>query len=162
MAQALVAPLVVQATSWDVLQSKLRMHYASKPSKIATWHTFHHRNRAEGESINAYVAALHKAAIHCQFWDQDKMLLDRLVCGVRDVKLTKSVPALQMAVKEAQAAESADQATLKMCKPSSLPTPRQPIVVHREVLSDSKALTSSDDVCCLKSSCIKHKDMRKS
>ena len=66
-ARVLVAPLAVHRAPWDALQEKLRSHYAPKPSKIAARHAFYHRNQAEGESINSYIAALRKAALHCKF-----------------------------------------------------------------------------------------------
>lgn len=72
---------------WEVLQDWLRVHYAPKPSKIISRHVFHHRNQAEGESINIYVAAFQKAAIHCEFQDLDDALMDTIVYGERDIKL---------------------------------------------------------------------------
>ncbi|CAI5795812.1 Hypothetical predicted protein [Podarcis lilfordi] len=88
-AQALVAPLAVQAEPWDTIQEKLRNHYAPKPSKIAAHHAFYHRNQAEGESINNYTTALRQAAMHCEFRDLDNALMDRIVCGVQDIRLQR-------------------------------------------------------------------------
>lgn len=88
-ARALLAPQAIQTVPWDMLQNKLRHHYAPKPSRIAHRHAFHHRNQAEGESINSYIAALRKAALYCEFRDLDDALLDRLVCRVKDIKLQR-------------------------------------------------------------------------
>lgn len=124
MVWALVTPLPVKATSWDVLQSKLGMYYTSQPSKIVFRHTFYHGNQAESELINAYITALWKVTFHCEFQDLDDTLLDRLVCGERDIKLqwhllANSDLTLKLTVKEAQATETAEQTMLKTHKPSS-------------------------------------------
>lgn len=87
LARALFAPLPVQTAPWEVLQDRLRAHYVPKPSKIASHNAFHHWNQAEGEPINIYVVALSKAALYCVFRDLDDALMDRIVCGVRDIKL---------------------------------------------------------------------------
>lgn len=84
MARALVAPLAVQAAPWDVLQDGLKAHYAPKPSKIASYHAFYHRDQADGELINIYIW---KATLHCEFKDLDNAFMDRIVCDVLDLRL---------------------------------------------------------------------------
>ncbi|KAG8127995.1 hypothetical protein E2320_014862 [Naja naja] len=85
MAQALLAPLSVQTVLWETLLAKLKSHYAPMPSRIARCHTFHHRNQAEGENINQYVAALRAALLYCDFDNLEDILLDQLICGLRDI-----------------------------------------------------------------------------
>lgn len=126
-----------------MLQSRLWVHYAPEPAKIVSQHTFHHWNQADRESINAYVTMLCKAAIHCEFWDLDEVHLDRLVCGVRVVKLqwcllTKLDLTSQQAVDLVQATETAEQSTLEILKPSKPLLPRQPIAIHKNDCSNSK------------------------
>lgn len=73
--------------TWSVLQSRLKMHYALKPSKSLQQHEFNLRSQKEGETINQYIAALRKATAYCEFKDLDKLLLDQIICGVRDINL---------------------------------------------------------------------------
>ncbi|CAI5761859.1 Hypothetical predicted protein [Podarcis lilfordi] len=73
----------------DMIQEKLRNHYAPKPSKIAAHHAFYHRNQAEGGSINNHTTALRQAAMHCEFQDLDGALMDRIICGVQDSRLQR-------------------------------------------------------------------------
>ncbi|CAI5786641.1 Hypothetical predicted protein [Podarcis lilfordi] len=88
-ARASVVPEAVQATPWDTIQEKLCNHYAPKLSKIVARHAFYHWNQSEGESVNNYTAALQQAAMHCEFRDLDDALMDRIVCGVRDIHLQR-------------------------------------------------------------------------
>ncbi|KAG8124139.1 hypothetical protein E2320_019435 [Naja naja] len=110
-ATAMLAPQTVKAVSWEELQEVLGNHYAPKPSRIARRHAFRQRTQAENESVSEYVAALHSAALHCGFRDQlDDMLLDQLVCGVRDLRLQRRLLAkadltLKQGIEEARAAE---------------------------------------------------------
>ncbi|XP_032071928.1 uncharacterized protein K02A2.6-like [Thamnophis elegans] len=104
--------------------AKLTSHYAPSPSKIARRHAFHQRSQAEGESVSAYVAALRSAALHCEFRDLDKALLDRLVCGLRDLKLqkrllTKTDLSFQTAFDEVRASEMAAASLATIAKSRS-------------------------------------------
>ncbi|ETE65100.1 hypothetical protein L345_09128, partial [Ophiophagus hannah] len=89
----------------------LSNHYSPKPSQIARCHAFRRQTQAEGESISGYMAALRTAALHCGFRDYlEGMLLDQLVCGVRDLRLQRCLLAkgdltLKTAIEEAQVAE---------------------------------------------------------
>lgn len=81
------------------------------PSRFAHCHTFHHRSQEKGETINQFVAALRVAALYCDFRDLDNVLLDRVVCGVRDFQLqhcllVKTDLTLQTMIDEAHAAET--------------------------------------------------------
>ncbi|CAI5788032.1 Hypothetical predicted protein [Podarcis lilfordi] len=118
-ARALVAPVAVQATLWDTIQEKLHNHYAPKPSKIAARHAFYHQNKAEGESINNYTAALWKAALHY---------------------LT-----VQKAIEEAVASEAAERSAQEIRKASSPRLARKTVPVHHEEASSDEASSSEDD-----------------
>ncbi|CAI5785401.1 Hypothetical predicted protein [Podarcis lilfordi] len=150
MARALVAPEAVQATPCDTIQEKLRNHYMPKPSKIAARHAFYHRNQAEGESINNYTTALRQAAMHCEFRDLDDALMDRIVCGVRDIHLQRRLLAkpdlmLQKATEEAVASEAAERSAQEIRKSSSPRLARKPVPVHHEEASSDEASSSEDD-----------------
>ncbi|XP_032068760.1 uncharacterized protein K02A2.6-like [Thamnophis elegans] len=118
------APEPIKAVPWPVLMAKLTSHYAPFPSKIARRHVFHQRSQAEGESVSAYVAALRSAALHCEFRDLDEALLDRLVCGLRDLKLqkrllTKTDLSFQTAFDEVRASEMAAASLATIAKARS-------------------------------------------
>ncbi|CAI5779509.1 XP_034969502.1LOW QUALITY PROTEIN: uncharacterized protein K02A2.6-like [Podarcis lilfordi] len=145
-ARALLSPEAIQAAQWDTIQEKLRNHYAPKPSKIAARYAFYHRNQAEGESINNYTAALRQAAMHCEFQDLDDVLMDQIVCGVRDIRLQRCLLAkpdltLQKAIEEAVALEAAQE----IRKASSPRLARKPVPVHHEEPSSDEASSSEDD-----------------
>lgn len=83
-----------------------------RPVLLRKCQHFYHWDQAEGESISQYIAALQKAARHCQFVDLDDYLLDRLVSGVRDENLkrrliAKSELSFQEVLDEACAAKLA-------------------------------------------------------
>lgn len=104
--RALLAPLTIQSVPWETMLVKLQNHYVSLHSRIARHHAFHHWNQVEGESINQYMAAQRTAVLYCYFMDLDDVLLDQLVCGVRDFRLqhrllTKTDLTLQTALDEA-------------------------------------------------------------
>ncbi|KAG8134210.1 hypothetical protein E2320_007337 [Naja naja] len=110
-ATAMLAPQMVKAVSWEELQEVLSNHYALKPSRIARHHAFRQKSQAESKYISEYMEALRSATLHCGFRDQlDDMLLDQLVCGVRDLWLQRRLLAkadlnLKQVIEEAQAAE---------------------------------------------------------
>lgn len=131
-------------------------HYAPKPSWIACWHAFYHRNQAEGELINQYIAALRKAGLYCKFRDLDEFLLDRVVCEVRDVKLQQYLLAkpnfnLQMA-DEAQAAKMSNQSTAEIQKSTSPPSLRKTVAVLHDDVDHGESTEDDEDVCQFKSS----------
>ena len=68
---------------YDELVLLAMNHYKPKPSVIVQRFNFNKRTRAAGESITAYVTALRKLALHCEYGGSlSEMLRDRLVCGV--------------------------------------------------------------------------------
>lgn len=118
-ARALAAPQQVFDMPWDSLLEKLRNHYSPTPSRIMRRHAFWQRTQKEEESINDYVASLRLAALHCEFRNLDEMLLDQLVCGVKDLKLQRRLLArskldLKVALDEARVAEMSDWSAVEI------------------------------------------------
>ncbi|KAG8123485.1 hypothetical protein E2320_019117 [Naja naja] len=131
-ATTLLAPQMVKSVTWDDLQEILGNHFAPKPSQIAQRHALHRWNQAEGETTSMHIAALRRAAFHCSFRDLDDMLLDQLVCGVRNLHLQRHLQAkanlmLKMAVEEAQAAELS---TLSAAEVQRNPASKDNTAVH--------------------------------
>lgn len=109
-ARALAAPQLVFTVPWETLLEKLKHHYSPAPSKIARHHAFHQTSQRDGESVNEYMASLQTAALYCEFRKLDDMLLDQLVCGVRDLRLQRRLLArsdltLPTAMDEARASK---------------------------------------------------------
>lgn len=80
------------------------------------------------------------------------MLLDRLVCGVRDINLQRCLLAkpnftLQTAL-DARATESSNRSAAALQKTGSLPALRRTVTVHRES-TERKESTDIEDDCRL-------------
>ena len=81
--RSLVGKDGLDTASYDDLIQKLTEHYNPRPSSVLQRFLFYSRDRARGESIAQFVAALRDLAIHCEFGDHlSEMLRDRLVHGV--------------------------------------------------------------------------------
>ena len=53
-------------------------------------YNFNSRSQRDGESVSQFVAELHKLSEHCDFENSlEDMLRDRLVCGIRDVRVQR-------------------------------------------------------------------------
>ncbi|KAG8147248.1 hypothetical protein E2320_022698, partial [Naja naja] len=111
-------------------------------------HAFYRRDQAEGESISCYMSALCNSALYCEFRNLDKALRDRLVSGVRDIRLQRCLLAratltLKEALDEAVAAEQSGRSTeeIQTQKSNSRKTARQAATVHREETEDMEVRT---------------------
>ncbi|CAI5780202.1 Hypothetical predicted protein [Podarcis lilfordi] len=87
--------------------------------------------------------------MHCEFRDLDDALMDRIVCGVRDIHLQRRLLAkpdltLQKAIEEA-VAEAAERSAQEIRKSSSPRLARKPVPVHHEEASSDEASSSEDD-----------------
>ncbi|KAG8131826.1 hypothetical protein E2320_009745, partial [Naja naja] len=119
--------------------AKLKNHYAPTPSRIARRHAFHQRKQAEGETVNQFKSA----ALHCEFKELDDALLDRLVCGLKDLRiqcrlLAKPDLMLQSALDKACAAELSNKSTLSIG--------RKTLAAHQEEASEEDVNLPGDDV----------------
>ncbi|KAG8142799.1 hypothetical protein E2320_005995 [Naja naja] len=105
---------------------------------IARRHAFRQRTQAENESVSEYVAALRSAALHCGFRDQlDDMLLDQLVCGVRDLRLQRRLLAkadltLKQGIEEARAAELSSVSAAAIQKSINVPGSKPSTAINYE------------------------------
>ncbi|KAG8125045.1 hypothetical protein E2320_020390 [Naja naja] len=104
-ARTLLAPQPLNSVTWEALMAKLKNHYTPTPSRIARRHAFHQCEQAEGETVNQFMVGL-----HCEFKELDDALLDRLVCGLKDLRiqcrlLAKPDLMLQLALDEACAVQ---------------------------------------------------------
>ena len=103
--------------TYTELVEKLARHFKPAPSEIVERFKFHSRVRRAGESIATYVAELRSLSEYCNFGATlNDMLRDRLVCGVNDGAIQKTLLA-QVALTYEKAAEialNAEAATQSM------------------------------------------------
>lgn len=87
IADSLVKPATLEATTFANLKAKLDNHFSPAPNHIVERFKFNKRDQNQGESIADYVAELRRLSDYCQFTDLDDRLRDRLVCGVLEENL---------------------------------------------------------------------------
>lgn len=73
---------------YDTLVQKLEEFYEPAPLEIAENYKFHQRTQETGETVQQYVAALHKLSIHCKFGEYLKtaLLRNQFVFGLQNKK----------------------------------------------------------------------------
>lgn len=107
------APEKIQDLTYEAAVEKLAEYYAPKGNEIAESYRFFTRNQQAGESTSDFIVELRKMAQRCNFGQAlDRMLRDRIVCGLRDAGVRRSLLArstlsLQEAEEAALAAEMA-------------------------------------------------------
>ena len=97
LSKILVAPADLTGKSFDELVQLAREHYTPKPSIIMCRFRFNTSVRQAGESITQFVTRLRlrDLASPCEFGDCAKeMIRDRLVCGVCDDTLQRTLLAV--------------------------------------------------------------------
>ncbi|XP_036346123.1 uncharacterized protein K02A2.6-like [Rhagoletis pomonella] len=110
---SLASPRQVSQLSINEIKMILTNHFSPRPSEIAAYYKFHKRDQKSNEGFSEYVAALRKLAVDCNFGTAlDRMLRDRLVCGLRDEALQRNLLAepdlkLQKVLDRAATAEAA-------------------------------------------------------
>ena len=93
--KTLVAPAKLSSKSFADLVKLAQDHYTPKPSVIMSRFKFNTSFRQEGESITQFVTRLRDLSSLCDYGDSSKELIrDRLVCGVRDDTLQRTLLAV--------------------------------------------------------------------
>lgn len=110
-----VAPQKPNALGYDAVVKVLSEYYDPRPNEISESFKFFHRNQQEGESVHAFIVEIRRLAHNCNFSSMlDRMLRDRIVCGVRSRNLQKQLLAKpELTLQEAEAlALAAERAEL--------------------------------------------------
>ena len=121
----LVAPAKPTERTFGELVKLVNEHLTPPPSVTMQRFKFHSRSQKEGETLSQFVAELRRLSEHCNFEASlDDMLRDRLVCGIRDVRVQRRLLAepdlgFKKAFELAQAAEAADSDAKVLQKPGS-------------------------------------------
>ena len=101
--------------NYEELAKLVQDHFTPRPSPILQRFKFNTRSQQPGETIAIPIAESKHLAEHCEFrttWDE--MLRDRIVCGVRDLRIQRRLLAepkltLKRAIDLALAIEAADK-----------------------------------------------------
>eukprot|EP00731_Ephydatia_muelleri_P037001 Em0374g4a len=87
----LVAPGKPADKSFSELVTLVRTHFRPSSSVTVQRYNFNSRSQRDGESVSQFVAELRKLSEHCDFGNTlEDMLRDRLVCGIRDIRVQRS------------------------------------------------------------------------
>lgn len=81
---ALITPKTSSDVTFSEIVSILTKHYSPKPNEISMSYKFYKRDQRDGEKASEYITELRKISSSCNFSDLERMLRDRLVCGMSD------------------------------------------------------------------------------
>ena len=118
----LVAPDLPQDKTLPDIIAALQNHFEPKPLVIAQHFHFHRRNQLPNESVAEYVAELRRLSTHCDFGKYlNDALRDRLICGLRNESIQKSLLAIKDLTFKTRLSEWKPQTeTLKRCMPGQI------------------------------------------
>lgn len=88
-----VLPLNEEAKkSYETEKTAFTRHCVSKRNVIFERARFNRRNQEAGESIEAFITAIHALAEHCVFGAlRDELIRDRIVVVIQDARLSESL-----------------------------------------------------------------------
>ena len=128
--RSLVAPSKPTDKSVDEIMKLVKDYLTPQPSSIVQRFKFNSRSQQDTETVAQFVAELKKLSEYCEFGDSlDNMLRDRLVCGLRDVKVQRRLLA-EGKLTFAKAFELAQVAELTDKNVADLQRPQTPEAVH--------------------------------
>ncbi|KAI8438719.1 hypothetical protein MSG28_011132 [Choristoneura fumiferana] len=84
---ALITPSKTSDVTFGDIETVLTKHYSPKPNEISMSYKFYKRDQRQGEKASEYITDLRKISSSCNFSDLERMLRDRLVCGMSDHRL---------------------------------------------------------------------------
>ena len=141
---SLASPKKVSDISLDEIKTILTAHFSPRPSEISAFYHFFKRDQLPDESISNYVAALRTLAVDCNFGTAlDRMLRDRLVCGLRDASLQKGFLAekdltLQNVVDQSLSSEAANLNVMAMRPQESVHAVKSGRLRHKNAAGDKQ------------------------
>ena len=101
-----------QKKKYDVIKERFENYFVVKRNVIFERVKFNRRIQAKGETVDTFVTALYCLAEYCGYGTlQDEMIRDRIVVGLKDVKLSERLQTdpdltLQKAVQQARQSEA--------------------------------------------------------
>jgi len=121
--RSLLSPEKPKDKTFEELAAVLTKHYTPKPSEVVQSFRFFSRVRQPGETVADFVAELRRLAEDCNFDSAlERMLRDRIVCGINDDAIQKKLLAeekltYKRAVELAQGTEAANKHHSEMKTP---------------------------------------------
>ena len=92
LVRTLVAPDAVTEKTFEEIAELAQHHYHPKPSVIMRRFRLNTCVRHPGEKVTTFIERLHNLASHCDYRGaMAKLVRDRLVCGIRDDVLQRSL-----------------------------------------------------------------------
>lgn len=86
------APDKVNELSYPQVIALLKQHFSPQPNEIAQSYKFFTRNQLPGEPVKDFVVAIRQIADTCNFGASlDRMLRDRIVCGLHNVGVRRQL-----------------------------------------------------------------------
>lgn len=83
--QGRLSTVSVNSRTYEQIVEYLEEQYNPQVNETAASFSFFMRKQQEGESVREYISDLRRLAKHCNFGDSlNRMLRDRIVCGIRD------------------------------------------------------------------------------
>ena len=152
--RTLVAPAAVTDKSFNEIAELVQNHYQPRPSVIMRRFRFNTCVRHQGEGITAFIARFRDLASHCEYGEATAELIrDRLVCGIRNDVLQRSLLAVtkltfEKACELALLHESAEENSKVLSAPTAVHrTEREaPAFAHLR-RDDSSTQGRSDSPC---------------
>lgn len=84
---ALISPRKSGDVTFSDIENILTKHYSPKSNEISLSYKFYKCDQLQSESTSDYITKLRKLSSGCNFPNLERMLRDRLVCGMRDANL---------------------------------------------------------------------------
>ncbi|XP_075550253.1 uncharacterized protein LOC142583647 [Dermacentor variabilis] len=149
-----VAPRKPNALTYEEVVEVLSEHYSPKRHEITESYKFFSRCQAEGEPVNEFLVDIRRIADNCNFGSAlDRMIRDRIVCGIRSGALQKQLLAqreltLQDAEAMALAAEAADSDVKEMIGPATTPVLKVQAYRKETLVDERRAATRQECARC--------------
>ncbi|XP_075730847.1 uncharacterized protein LOC142774340 [Rhipicephalus microplus] len=108
------APAKIQDLKYEDAVKFLGERFAPACNEIAESYKFFTRKQLAGESVNVFLVEIRKIASRCNFGSAlNRMLRDRIVCGLRDASVRQQLLAkAELTMREAEEAARAAQMTV--------------------------------------------------
>ncbi|XP_037576521.2 uncharacterized protein K02A2.6-like [Dermacentor silvarum] len=86
------APAKVNELSYTEVVALLQQYFSPEPNEIAQSYKFFTRNQSPGEPVKEFLLAIRQIANTCNFGDSlDRMLRDRIVCGLQSSSVRRQL-----------------------------------------------------------------------
>ncbi|XP_037528470.1 uncharacterized protein LOC119405702 [Rhipicephalus sanguineus] len=145
-----IAPAKPNALRYDEVVKVLNDHYDPRRNEIAESFQFFNRCQQEGETIQDFVVSIRRIADNCNFGDSlNRLLRDRIVCGVRSGAVQKQLLAKKdLTLEEAESIAVAAETAEKGARTMSVDVPPVLKVEARRKLPSRSSMERSERLEC--------------